>query len=128
MLWFRADGKQYLVRDPTLLHQMAMVHLRSQQLTDAQVRLAARQQALSEWQAAPAAGVDTHSIGHCFHASAAACNARCVAGIGAAATGAGAATGRIGKQAGRCIPAGHAAGIECVARSTEKRPRDACQR
>lgn len=29
VLWFRADGKQYLVRDPTLLHQLAVAHLRS---------------------------------------------------------------------------------------------------
>lgn len=74
VLWFRADGKQYLVRDPTLLHQLAVAHLRSQHLADARARLAARQQALSERQAAlaaqlsahaaPAAGLDTHCIGH----------------------------------------------------------------
>lgn len=61
VLWFRADGKQYLVRDPTLLHQLAVAHLRSQQLADAQAGLAARQQALSERQAALAAQLSAHA-------------------------------------------------------------------
>ncbi|KHL52380.1 hypothetical protein [Xanthomonas cannabis] len=55
VLWFRADGKQYLVRDPTLLHQLGVAHLRSEQLADAQAKLAARQHTLSERQAALAA-------------------------------------------------------------------------
>ncbi|AZR29231.1 hypothetical protein [Xanthomonas vasicola] len=61
VLWFRADGKQYLVRDPSLLHQLAVAHLRSQQLADAQARLAARQHALSERQAVLDAQLSAHA-------------------------------------------------------------------
>ncbi|EKQ65684.1 hypothetical protein MOU_05059 [Xanthomonas citri pv. malvacearum str. GSPB1386] len=69
VLWFRADGKQYLVRDPTLLHQLAVAYLRSQQLADAQARLAARQQALSERQAALAAQLSAHAEPRLLQAS-----------------------------------------------------------
>nr|WP_221230072.1 hypothetical protein [Xanthomonas cannabis] len=70
VLWFRADGKQYLVRDPTLLHQLGVAHLRSQQLADAQVKLAARQQALSERQAALAAQLSANAEPRLLQASA----------------------------------------------------------
>ncbi len=69
VLWFRADGKQYLVRDPTLLHRLAAAHLRSQQLADVQARLAARQQALSERQAALAAQLSAHAEPRLLQAS-----------------------------------------------------------
>lgn len=69
VLWFRADGKQYLVRDPTLLHQLAVAYLRSQQLADAQARLAARQQAVSERQAALAAQLSAHAEPRLLQAS-----------------------------------------------------------
>ncbi|USJ02390.1 hypothetical protein MUG10_10020 [Xanthomonas prunicola] len=69
VLWFRADGKQYLVRDPTLLHQLAAAHLRSQQLAAAQAGLAARQQALSERHAALAAQLSAHAEPRLLQAS-----------------------------------------------------------
>ncbi|MEA5125682.1 hypothetical protein [Xanthomonas floridensis] len=56
VLWFRANGVQYVVRDPGLLHRLRTGYARSLQLRAAQDRLQARQQALAAQLAASAAG------------------------------------------------------------------------
>ncbi|WP_047129939.1 hypothetical protein [Xanthomonas arboricola] len=69
VLWFRADGVQYLVRDPALMHWLSAAHLRSRQLADAQATLAARQQAVSERQAALAAQLSAQTEPRALQAS-----------------------------------------------------------
>ncbi|NMI39954.1 hypothetical protein E1J21_12565 [Xanthomonas hortorum pv. vitians] len=69
VLWFRADGVQYLVRNPTLMHRLSAAHVRSQQLADAQATLAARQHALSERQAALAAQLSAQTEPRALQAS-----------------------------------------------------------
>lgn len=56
VLWFRANGVQYVVRDPGLLHRLRTGYARSLQLRAAQDSLQARQQALAAQLAASAAG------------------------------------------------------------------------
>ncbi|KIQ28762.1 hypothetical protein RT95_04515 [Xanthomonas campestris] len=57
VLWFRASGVQYVVRDPGLIHRLRTGYARSLQLRAAQERLDARQQALdAQLAAAPEAG------------------------------------------------------------------------
>ncbi|NIJ77625.1 hypothetical protein FHT08_002708 [Xanthomonas campestris] len=69
VLWFRADGVQYLVRDPTLMHRLSAAHVRSRQLADVQATLAARQQAVSERQAALAAQLSAQTEPRALQAS-----------------------------------------------------------
>lgn len=69
VLWFRAGGVQYLVRNPTLMHRLSAAHVRSQQLADAQATLAARQHALSERQAALAAQLSAQTEPRALQAS-----------------------------------------------------------
>ncbi|MFC0155519.1 hypothetical protein ACFFJ4_18500 [Xanthomonas dyei] len=47
VLWFRANGVQYVVRDPGLLHRLRTGYARSLQLRAAQDSVQARQQALA---------------------------------------------------------------------------------
>ncbi|WP_428848976.1 hypothetical protein [Xanthomonas arboricola] len=56
VLWFRANGVQYVVRDPGLLHRLRTGYARSLQLRAAQDSVQARQQALAAQLAAAAAG------------------------------------------------------------------------
>ncbi|WP_407078650.1 hypothetical protein [Xanthomonas sp. WCS2018Cala2-21] len=56
VLWFRANGVQYVVRDPGLLHRLRTGYARSLQLRAAQDSVQARQQALAAQLAAVAAG------------------------------------------------------------------------
>ncbi|WP_425533319.1 hypothetical protein [Xanthomonas campestris] len=69
LLWFRADGVDYVVRDPTLLHRMAVAHAPLRQLGQAQTALAARQQALSEQHAALAAQLSAQARPRVLQAS-----------------------------------------------------------
>ncbi|WP_181126231.1 MULTISPECIES: hypothetical protein [Xanthomonas] len=69
VLWFRADGVQYLVRDPTLMHRLSAAHVRSRQLADVQATVAARQQAVSERQAALAAQLSAQTEPRALQAS-----------------------------------------------------------
>ncbi|WP_349656535.1 hypothetical protein [Xanthomonas sp. 10-10] len=61
VLWFRANGVQYVVRDPGLLHRLRTGYARSLQLRAAQDRLQARQQALAAQLAASAVGLPAAS-------------------------------------------------------------------
>ncbi len=69
VLWFRADGVQYLVRDPALMHRLSAAHVRSRQLADAQATLAARQQEVGERQAALAAQLSAQTEPRALQAS-----------------------------------------------------------
>ncbi|MCC4587845.1 hypothetical protein LL962_12160 [Xanthomonas sp. NCPPB 1067] len=69
LLWFRADGVDYLVRNPTLLYRMAAAHAPVRQLDQAQAALDARRQALSEQQAALAAQLSAQARPRLLHAS-----------------------------------------------------------
>lgn len=69
LLWFRADGVDYLVRNPTLLYRMAAAYAPVRQLDQAQAALDARRQALGEQQAALAAQLSAQARPRLLHAS-----------------------------------------------------------